>query len=172
MKGTILALAALVVAAALAVAGCGGGGGNSSAGYGNEGGGSGEPASSSASSTGATAITVAGASGVGRVLVDSNGMTIYYFEKDRGGKSSCYAACARNWPPVTTSSAAQAGEGAQAAKLGTSRRNDGTTQVTYAGWPLYTFVGDKKPGEANGTDVKAFGASWYPLSASGAKAGD
>ena len=55
--------------------------------------------------------------------------------------------------------------------LGTIKRSDGTTQVTYAGWPLYTFVEDKKPGEDNGTDSKAFGASWYPLHANGKKAG-
>lgn len=61
--------------------------------------------------------------------------------------------------------------GAQASKLSTIKRSDGTTQVTYAGWPLYTYTADTKPGEANGTDIKSFGASWYPLHANGAKAG-
>lgn len=55
--------------------------------------------------------------------------------------------------------------------LGTIERSDGTMQVTYAGWPLYTFVEDAKPGEDNGTDSKAFGASWYPLHPDGHKAG-
>ena len=61
--------------------------------------------------------------------------------------------------------------GAEASKLGTIKRSDGTTQVTYAGQPLYTFVEDKKPGEANGTDIKAFGAAWYALHPNGEKAG-
>lgn len=61
--------------------------------------------------------------------------------------------------------------GANGAMLGTIQRSDGATQVTYAGWPLYAFVEDKQPGEGNGTDVKALGASWYPLHANGQKAG-
>jgi predicted lipoprotein with Yx(FWY)xxD motif len=192
VKKTILALAALVVVAALAVAGCGSSSNSSSASYGNEesssssaenassgggryGYGSSESASNTASSGGgAAAITVANASGVGKVVVNSEGMTLYYFEKDKkgSGTSACNGACAQAWPPVTTSGAPQAGEGAQSSKLGTIKRSDGTTQVTYAGWPLYTFVGDTRPGEAKGTDSKAFGASWYPLHANGEKAGD
>jgi len=72
---------------------------------------------------------------------------------------------------MTTEGAPQAGEGAMASKLGTTKRKDGTVQVTYNKWPLYTFVEDKKPGEDNGTDSKAFGASWYPLHPNGEKAG-
>ena len=116
---------------------------------------------------------MASAAGVGRVLVDSEGMTLYYFGKDKqgGGESACYGACAAGWPPLTTEGKPVAGEGATASKLGTIERKDGTTQVTYAGRPLYTYVGDTKPGEANGTGSKAFGASWYPLHANGEKAG-
>ena len=107
------------------------------------------------------------------MLVDSKGFTLYYFEKDKGSaKSACYGACASVWPPLTTSGAAKATGGAEASKLGTTERSDGTTQVTYAGWPLYTYTADTKPGEANGTDVKSFGASWYPLHPNGEKAGD
>jgi predicted lipoprotein with Yx(FWY)xxD motif len=130
-------------------------------------------ASEESSSGGGTAIAVGTASGVGQVLVDSKGMTLYYFQKDQkgSGKSKCDGACASAWPPLTTSGEWQAMSGVQASMLGTIERSDGTMQVTYAGWPLYTFVEDKKPGEDNGTDVKAFGASWYPLHPNGEKAG-
>ena len=74
-------------------------------------------------------------------------------------------------PSRAASSAPVATKGAKASMLGTIEREDGTTQVTYAGWPLYTFVEDSKPGEDNGTDSKAFGASWYPLHSNGKKAG-
>lgn len=177
MKKTFPAIALPALAAImLAIAGCGGSSNSSSSSnsggaYGSGGESAGKPATS-ASSEGAP-ITVASASGVGKVLVDSNGMTLYYFEKDKkgSGKSACSGACANAWPPLTTEGAPQAGEGATASKLGTIEREDGTTQVTYAGWPLYTFVEDKKPGEDNGTDSKAFGATWYPLHANGQKAG-
>ena len=103
------------------------------------------------------------ASGSARCSVDSKGLTLYDFQKDQNGESACYGACAQGWPPLTTEGEPQAGEGAMASKLGTTERKDGTTQVTYAGWPLYTFVEDKKPGEDNGNDSKSFGAQWYPL---------
>ncbi len=100
-------------------------------------------------------------------------MTLYDFQKDQkgSGKSKCSGACAAAWPPLLTGAEAEAMTGVQASMLGTIKRSDGTTQVTYAGWPLYTFVEDKKPGEDNGTDSKAFGASWYPLHPNGEKAG-
>jgi predicted lipoprotein with Yx(FWY)xxD motif len=166
---------ALVALTALA-AGCGSSNSSSS---GGEGSGGGAYGGSSAESTAKTAsaasegapVTVGSASGVGKVLVDSNGLTLYYFEKDQNGESACYGACAKGWPPLLTEGKPVAGEGAMASKLGTTQRKDGTTQVTYAGWPLYTFVEDRKPGEDNGTDSKAFGASWYPLHPNGEKAG-
>lgn len=189
---------ALLVSGALVVAGCGGSGSSSGegssyessgegttatqaskeestgGGYGAETGGRyGEGASSSPSSGGAASVSTGSASGVGTVLVDSKGMTLYYFEKDKKGTktSACNGACAGGWPPLTTSGAAKAMKGAQSSQMGTIKRSDGTTQVTYAGWPLYTYVADTAPGEANGTDVKAFGGSWYPLHPNGEKAG-
>jgi len=108
----------------------------------------------------------------GMVLVDSNGMTLYDFHKDKGTTSSCYGACEQAWPPVATEGEPTAGNGASASKLGTTKRKDGTMQVTYAGHPLYTFVEDKKPGEANGNDTSAFGAQWYALKGNGEEAGD
>jgi len=108
-------------------------------------------------------------SGLGRILVDAKGRTLYLFEKDKGTTSSCYGACASGWPPYTTTGAPQAGSGAAASLLGTTTRTDGTTQVTYKGHPLYYFVGDTKPGEVTGEGVNAFGAKWYVLAPSGNK---
>ncbi len=105
------------------------------------------------------------------VLVDSEGMTLYDFHKDKGTTSSCYGPCAEGWPPMLTEGEPTVGNGAMASKLGTTERKDGTTQVTYAGHPLYTFVGDEGPGEANGNDVSAFGAQWYALKGNGEEAG-
>lgn len=173
MKKTFPAIAAMALIGALAIAGCGSSGNSSSTSssggaYGSGGESTTKPAA--AKSEGAP-ITVGTAKGVGKVLVDSKGLTLYYFQKDQNGESACYGACEQGWPPLTTEGEPQAGEGAMASKLGTTERKDGTTQVTYAGWPLYTFVEDKNPGEDNGTDSKAFGASWYPLHPNGEKAG-
>jgi predicted lipoprotein with Yx(FWY)xxD motif len=182
---------ALLISGTLAVAGCGGSSSSSGEGgvYGSSGEGTaatqtskeestggryGEGASSSPSGGGAASVSTGSASGVGTVLVDSSGMTLYYFEKDKQGTktSACNGACASAWPPLTTSGAAKAMSGAKSSQMGTIERSDGTTQVTYAGWPLYTYTADTAPGEANGTDVKAFGGSWYPLHSNGEKAGD
>jgi predicted lipoprotein with Yx(FWY)xxD motif len=94
-------------------------------------------------------------------------LTVYLFEADTIQRSSCTGACASAWPPVTGKP--HAGGGAMAADLGTITRADGTTQVTYKGHPLYTFVKDKDGGDAYGQGVKAFGASWYTLAPSGKK---
>jgi predicted lipoprotein with Yx(FWY)xxD motif len=184
-RTTYAFFALLVTVLALAIAGCGSSSSSSgssestessSANTGGRTYGSGEEASTTASEesgAGAASVSVGTASGVGKVLVDSKGMTLYYFEKDQkgSGKSKCSGACASLWPPLTSSGTATAMTGVQSSMLGTIMRSDGTEQVTYAGWPLYTFVEDKKPGEDNGTDTKAFGASWYPLHANGEKAG-
>ena len=100
-------------------------------------------------------------------------MTLYYFQKDQkgSGKSKCEGACAEAWPPLLTEGEPEAMKGVKTAMLGTIERSDGTTQVTYAGWPLYTFIEDTKPGEDNGTDSTGFGASWYPLHSNGKKGG-
>jgi predicted lipoprotein with Yx(FWY)xxD motif len=169
VKKTFPAIAVLALIGALAVAGCGSSDSSNSS---SNGGAYSESTTKPASaSTEGAPITVGTASGVGKVLVDSKGLTLYYFQKDQNGESACYGACEKGWPPLTTEGKPQAGEGAMTSKLGTTERKDGTTQVTYAGWPLYTFVEDKKPGEDNGTDSKAFGASWYPLHPNGEKAG-
>jgi len=128
---------------------------------------------SAAASAAGTTISMGSAPGVGKVLVNSKGFTLYLFGKDRkgSGKSSCNGACAKAWPPLITKGKPQAGNGVKSAMLGTIKRSDGTTQVTYAGSPLYTFIMDKKRGEDNGTGLTAFGGTWFPLHSNGKKAG-
>ncbi len=127
--------------------------------------------SASASSHAASAATKVGvaSSGLGRILVDGRGRTLYLFEKDKHGKSSCTGQCAGFWPPLIASGKPLATAGAKASLLGTTRRPDGRLQVTYNHHPLYTFVKDKSKGQTNGEGVNAFGAEWYALSPSGAK---
>jgi predicted lipoprotein with Yx(FWY)xxD motif len=108
---------------------------------------------------------------LGTVLTDGKGITVYLFEKDTGTKPTCYRACAAAWPPVLTTGAPDAGTGAKTALLGTVKRADGKTQVTYAGHPLYYFVQSTKPGQVNGQGVNAFGAHWDAVRPSGAQAG-
>jgi predicted lipoprotein with Yx(FWY)xxD motif len=169
----IFALAALALVAVLAIAGCGSSGDSTSGGaYGGKGG---EATTTAAESppgaeSGVAVLTVASAPKVGPILVNAKGFTVYDFHKDKGTASSCYGGCAGVWPPVLTEGAPTAGEGASAGKLGTTKRKDGTVQVTYAGHPLYTYVADKKPGEANGNDIDSFGAQWYALKGSGEEA--
>jgi predicted lipoprotein with Yx(FWY)xxD motif len=167
-------IAAVALIALLAVAGCGSGDDSpGSGGYGSGGGSTTTAtAASSESTSGGTAaiVSVTTVPALGKVIVDSKGFTLYDFHKDEGGKSACYGACAKVWPPLTSEGKPQAGEGAVASKLGTTKRKDGTLQVTYAGWPLYTYAADKKPGDANGNDIDSFGAEWYALLPSGAEA--
>jgi predicted lipoprotein with Yx(FWY)xxD motif len=108
-------------------------------------------------------------SGLGRVLVDGRGRTLYLFEKDKRGKSACIGKCAGFWPPLITSGKPLATAGARTSLLGTTKRGDGRLQVTYNHHPLYTFVKDTTKGQTNGEEVDAFGAEWYAVSAAGAK---
>jgi len=156
-SATVVALAAV----ALAVAGCGSSGGQQAAGYGTP-----APAKPAASPAGSGGASVALASSeLGRILVDGEGRTLYLFQADKGTASTCNGACARAWPPLTTASKPVAGPGVSAAKLGTTNRSDGTTEVTYDGHPLYTYVGDSAPRQTAGEGSTAFGAEWNVLSA-------
>jgi predicted lipoprotein with Yx(FWY)xxD motif len=94
-------------------------------------------------------------------------LTVYLFEADRHGNSSCSGECAKAWPPVLGSP--HASGKAASADLGTIKRADGQTQVTYKGHPLYYFIKDKDDGDAYGQGAKAFGADWYVLAPSGKK---
>ncbi len=155
---SLLLAAAAIALVALVVAGCGGGSDQATA-----------ASSSSNTAGGSSTIGVSDVGSLGKVLVDSQGRTAYLFEKDTGPKSTCSGACAVEWPPVTTNGKPSAGTGVTASMLGTTKRSDGTTQVTYNGHPLYLFQGDMKPGDATGENVSAFGAEWYVLSSAGHK---
>lgn len=152
----ITAILISLVVAALIVSGCGGGSSSNST----------SNASESSASGGGT-VSGSEVSGLGTVLVDSEGLTVYEFAKDEGTTSSCYGACAEGWPPVVATGKPSAGEGAMSSQLGTTRRKDGTMQVTYAGHPLYTFAGDSAPGEANGNESTAFGGKWSAMDEAG-----
>ncbi|MEX2106340.1 MAG: hypothetical protein WD810_05525 [Solirubrobacterales bacterium] len=184
MNRKTYAFALLAVAAALVIAGCGG---NDSGGaYGSKGGSGGSSDTAGSGGTGgayaapapnpeegATFVSLGNVPELGLVLVDSKGFTLYDFHKDKGTKSACYGACAQAWPPLLTSDGEpHPSNGASAAKLGTTERDDGTMQVTYAGHPLYTYAGDKKPGEATGHDFSSFGAQWYALTGNGEESED
>jgi predicted lipoprotein with Yx(FWY)xxD motif len=106
-------------------------------------------------------------SGVGDILNDSHNRALYLFRKDIGPKSTCFGACAQNWPPVRASGKPTAGSGANASLIGTIKRSDGAPQVTYNGHPLYLYVGDNAPGAINGQGLTAFGANWYVVSPQG-----
>lgn len=114
-------------------------------------------------------VSVSANSKLGKILVDGNGRTLYLFEKDTAPKSTCYGACATFWPPLLTKEAPVAGAGVNASLLGTTKRSDGTLEVSYAGHPLYYVVTDHNPGDASGQDVNNFGAGWYVLGPDGNK---
>lgn len=104
---------------------------------------------------------------LGRILVDSKGITLYDFVKDRGKTSVCYGGCAALWPPLITHGKPVAGTGIQASLLGTTKRKDGSLEVTYGGHPLYYYVSDRKPGQTTGQGLNQFGGPWWVLSAAG-----
>ena len=147
MKNTLLILGGLVAAALLAAA------------IGN--------APAGAGLTGRTATVATASSSVGRILVDGQGRTLYLFEKDKRGRSSCSGICASYWPPLLSHGKPAAARGAKNSLLGVTRRADGTTQVTYAGHPLYRFRQDTQPGQTGGQGLLIYGAEWYVLSAAG-----
>jgi len=109
--------------------------------------------------------------GLGTVLVDGQGMTLYLLVPDKqSGTSTCYGKCAQGWPPLILPvgvATPVAGPDAQSSLLGTTRRTDGTTEVTYNKWPLYLWVGDSEPGQATGQGLNNLGGLWYVLSPDG-----
>jgi predicted lipoprotein with Yx(FWY)xxD motif len=124
----------------------------------------------SASAATRTSATVTSASSkLGRIIVDGRGRTLYLFEKDKRGGSTCSGACAAYWPPLLTRGRPVAGRGITRSLLGVIRRADGTSQATYAGHPLYRFVQDARPGQTTGEDLHDFGAGWYVVSPAGKK---
>jgi len=154
---TLPAAGALLVLAALAVAGCGGGGSSNAS--------SGPPKTAS----GAAATVGVSNEGLGNILVNSKGRTLYLFTRDSGTMSECSGACAVNWPPLKATGKPTIGTGANASLTSTTSRPGGTKQVTYNGHPLYLFKGDSNPGDTNGQGLNAFGGNWYALSGAGNK---
>lgn len=129
-------------------------------------------AAASASSSAAGTVSTANVAGVGTVLVNQQGRTLYMLTSDKQSKITCTVAsgCTKAWPLTllpTGTTAPTAGTGAKSSLLGTLKDPSGGLEVTYNHWPLYTFAGDSGPGQAKGQGVVAFGGTWYVLNASG-----
>ena len=116
--------------------------------------------------TGGTMVNLGKTDALGSFLVDDKGMTLYLFTKDTPNTTTCYDKCATAWPPLLTTGNPVAGEGVDASKFGTTKRTDGTDQVTYNGWPLYYYAKDKASGDVVGQNV---GNVWFVVSPAGDK---
>jgi predicted lipoprotein with Yx(FWY)xxD motif len=149
----VLGAGGLAVLAAVAV-GCGGGGATAA---------SAPPKTAS----GQAASVGISNTGIGQILVNSQGRTLYLFKADQGTKSACTGACAGAWPPLLVNGKPTTGNGIDASLVGTATRPEGTTQLTYNGHPLYLFAKDQKAGETNGQGLSAFGAAWFALNPAG-----
>ena len=150
-RATFLLGAALLPLAALAVTGCGS-----------------SRSVSTASSKGARRPTVEVArTKVGKILVDSNGRTLYLFDQDKGTSTTCFSSCARAWPPLRTKSKPTAGGEGKTSLLGTTMRPDGAPQVTYNGHPLYLYQNDLRRGDVTGQGIDVWGDVWWVVSPSG-----
>jgi predicted lipoprotein with Yx(FWY)xxD motif len=104
---------------------------------------------------------------LGLILVNARGHTLYLFAKDRNAKSSCNGSCARFWPPLLSRGKPTAGPGVKASLLRTTKRSNGSLQVTYNRHPLYTYALDKQAGQTKGEGNSLFGAKWWAVSAKG-----
>jgi predicted lipoprotein with Yx(FWY)xxD motif len=155
---SFLAGATALVLAALAVAGCGSSGGSLADGS----------VTLPTSANGQSATVGIADENLGKILVDSQGRTLYLFQRDSGSTSTCIGACATFWPPLRVKGKPAVGSGASGSLLATSSRPDGTKQVTYNGHPLYRYSGDQKPGDSKGEGLTAFGGSWFVLTPAGA----
>ena len=160
----LFSFAALAVAGALMLAACGGSstsGGSSAPSYG-------APATTKApSSAPSTSVVSTQKGSLGTFLVDANGRALYLWDADHGAMSTCSGECAQGWPPLTTTGTPKATGGVKASLLGTTKRADGSREVTYAGHPLYTFAGDTKAGQTTGQGSSAFGAPWWIVTPAG-----
>jgi predicted lipoprotein with Yx(FWY)xxD motif len=165
MKTTVLIGIATSVLAVVIAAGCGSsakGSAYSSGSY------SAAAVASAHRAGGATRVAVA-SSQLGRIVVDGKGRTLYLFEKDKNRHSACYGPCATYWPPLLTHGKPVARAGAKQSLLGTTRRANGSRQVTYGGHPLYRYALDGKPGQTSGEGLQDFGGGWDAVSPAGKK---
>jgi predicted lipoprotein with Yx(FWY)xxD motif len=135
---------------------------------------SGPPGSPSAGASSSVSVTISAknVAGVGTVLVDGQGRTLYLLTSEKGGKITCTASngCTQAWPETLLGNgmpSAKAGSGVQPSMLGTVKDASGNLEVTYDHWPLYTFSGDSGPGVAKGQGLMSFGDTWYALNTSG-----
>jgi predicted lipoprotein with Yx(FWY)xxD motif len=165
----------MIFGAAITVAACGASAGTSASGA------SSSPSSASgtasagaagASTSSAVTVSTKSVPGVGTVLVNGKGQTLYLLTSEKGAKITCMASngCTKFWPEIDLPSgvtAAKAGAGVQASLLGTVKGAAGAMEVTYNGWPLYTFIGDSGAGVAKGQGQTSFGGTWYVLNSSG-----
>ena len=136
----------------------------------------GSPGSAPAGASPAGSVTIAAKSvpGMGTVLVNGQGQTLYLLTSEKDGKITCTQAngCTQAWPETLLTNgmtAAKAGSGVQPSLLGTVKDATGNLEVTYNGWPLYTFAGDPGPGAAKGQGLVSFGGTWYVLNAAGSR---
>jgi predicted lipoprotein with Yx(FWY)xxD motif len=161
-----LLVGGLALGTAVTVAACGSSSSGTAAG---------SPSSSApagASSAASATISTKSVHGVGTVLVNGQGQTLYMLTSEKGGKNTCTQAngCTQAWPEtlltngVTT---AKAGGGVQSSLLGAVKDASGKLEVTYNHWRLYTFSGDSGPGAAKGQGLTSFGGTWYVLNGSG-----
>ena len=137
-----------MLAAGLAAVGCGGGPSSSAPAY---------------------QVQAGAVTGLGKIITDGNGFTLYMYAPDHQGQSQCTGFCAQQWPPLVLPHGVtrpKAGPGIRAALLGTVRRANGQLQETYNGWPLYLWIGDTAPGQATG-QADDMGL-WYAVSITGA----
>jgi predicted lipoprotein with Yx(FWY)xxD motif len=153
----LLGVGGLAVLAAM-TAGCGGAGATAAS-----------PAPPKTASGQAATVGLAN-TGIGPVLINSEGRTLYLFKADQGTKSACTGECAGFWPPLIANGKPSGGTGLNASLIGTTMRPEGSTQVTYKGHPLYLFSQDRKAGETNGQGVTKFGAAWFALNSAGNQA--
>lgn len=157
--------------AALALAGCGGDDDSSDSssaggGYGSAGATTTEETTAAAAPEPKGTEVVLGDSQFGQILFGPDQQAIYLFDKEGGPTSECYGACADAWPPVLTKGEPQAGPGMKQALMGTTERDDGSTQVTYNDHPLYYYA-HEGPGEVTCHDVEEFGGLWLVVDPAG-----
>lgn len=156
------ALVAGGVVAAVILAGCGGGSNTPTT----------STSSPGSSANPATTFSIASVSGVGSVVVDGKGRTVYILTSGGHTNVPCTDAsgCTKLWPDLPLPgrvSAAEAGTGIKGSLLGTKKLSDGETYPTYNGWLMYEYAGDSGPGQAKGEGIKSFGGTWYVLNPSG-----
>src|SRR3954471_3984306 len=155
-RSPLLPLAAPVVIAALA--GCGSSGNATAAAT---------PSSPTAAAAAKGRALAVRSTSLGKIVVDSKGRTLYAFGHDLKNKSRCSGACATNWPPALSPAKPKVGAGISKAKLRVIKRSDGGRQLSYAGHPLYRYIGDSKAGDVNGQGLNFFGGVWNVMSGGG-----